>query len=126
MSLPAATGAAHDVAATRFPNEIIENIVSQMVDSATLAAMMRVSRGILAMAAPRLYCEVTVSSMNAHSLYLGLKTSGEDMERSDRSIEEVKGSLTRPCSRVGGCIIGGEVIPAGQSHSIQRMDKPIM
>jgi hypothetical protein len=126
MSLPATTGVAHDFAPARFPNEIIENIVSKVVDRATLAAMLRVSRGTLAMAAPRLYCEVTVSSENAHSLHLGLKTSDEDMERLDRSFKEVEGSLDRPCSRVGRCTIEGDVIPAGQSYSLQSMAKPTM
>jgi hypothetical protein len=126
MSLPATIGAAHDFVPACFPNEIMENIVSQVVDSATLAAMMRVSRVTLAMAAPRLYCEVAVSSENAHSLYLGLQTSDEDMERSGRSVKEVEGSLTRPCSRVGDCTVEGDVVLAGQSHSLQSMAKPTM
>jgi hypothetical protein len=123
MSLPTTTGAARDVAATRFPNEIIENIVLQVVDPATLGAMMRVSRGILAMAAPRLYCEIRVSSENAYSLYLGLKTSDEEIESSDRAVKAVEGSITRPCLQPGGYAIEGEVIPTGQSHSSQSTYK---
>jgi hypothetical protein len=67
-------------ASSRLPFEIVEKIADLIDDSATLARMMRVSRTLYEVAAPRLYCEPTISSTNAHSFYLGLETWTEEVE----------------------------------------------
>lgn len=113
-------------ASVQFPHEIIENIVLQMDDPATLAAMMRVSRDMFVLAAPHIYCEVTLSKENAQSLYLGLKGPVEEMEVSERTRKEVEGSITRPDLREGDRGIGREVVSAGESHELRSMSQPIM
>ena len=59
---------------SQIPFEILEQIVHLVDDSATLARMMRASRTLYELAAPRLYCEPTISRTNAQSFYLGLET----------------------------------------------------
>jgi len=63
---------------SHIPFEILEQIVDLVDDSATLARMMRASRTLYALAAPRLYCEPTISRTNAQSFYLGLETSTKE------------------------------------------------
>jgi len=75
------------------PNEVIENVIQQMSDPSTLATMMRVSRRMYEVAAPRLYCEVDMTARNAGQLYAGLgacqslepglKEVGEKRKRSE-------------------------------------------
>lgn len=61
-------------ASSQLPFEILEQIADLVDDSATLARMMRASRTLYALAAPRLYCEPTISRTNAQSFHLGLET----------------------------------------------------
>ena len=47
-------------ALTQFPNEIIENIVHNVNEPSTLAAMMQVSRRMCEIAGPRLYNDMVI------------------------------------------------------------------
>jgi hypothetical protein len=58
-------------ASTRFPMEVIENIVQETDDPSTLAAMMCVSRRMYEVAAPRLYCEIIIHGKNLYRLHVG-------------------------------------------------------
>jgi hypothetical protein len=55
-------------ASTGFPMEIIRNIIREMDDPSTLAAMMQVSREMYKLAAPRLYSEVDMYGANLAGL----------------------------------------------------------
>jgi hypothetical protein len=56
-------------------DDIIDNIVKQMDNTSTLATMMRVSRRMYKLAAPRLYCEVSVTAENGMGPWAGLELS---------------------------------------------------
>jgi hypothetical protein len=58
-------------ASTRLTPRLIGEIIHQIDRPSTLAIVMRVSRRMYALAAPRLYCEVVVTHNNARSLFLG-------------------------------------------------------
>jgi hypothetical protein len=58
-------------ASTRLTPSLLGRIIHQIDRPSTLAIVMRVSRVMYAIAAPRLYCEVVVTHNNARSLFLG-------------------------------------------------------
>ena len=61
-------------ASSQIPFEIVEQIVDLIDDPTTVARIMRASRTLYELAAPRLYWEPTISRTNAQSFYLGLET----------------------------------------------------
>jgi hypothetical protein len=80
-------------ASTGFPMEIIRNIIREMDDPSTLAAMMQVSRGMYELAAPRLYSEVDIYGANLDNLVCPSSAPTHGTDCPDQSPRESKAKL---------------------------------
>jgi hypothetical protein len=80
-------------ASTGFPMEIIRNIIREMDDPSTLAAMMQVSSGMYKLAAPRLYSEVDMYGANLDNLVCPSSAQTNGTGSPDQSPRESKAKL---------------------------------
>jgi hypothetical protein len=80
-------------ASTRFPMEVIRNIVREIDDPSSLAAMMQVSRGMYELAAPRLYSEVHIHGANLANLVCPSTAPATGTDSPDQTPRETKSEL---------------------------------